>query len=338
MSLFALQTNLYITNLCNRQCENCYYPHNDSPMTYQMANEIAAWIATMCIDENVKEYHAHFLGGEPLLNQGVMSFLIDKLETYLPNYTEGSYYGKYVVFTNGDFLSPHNLEKLKGQKAMIMLNPTSDSLQVVEEKMNLIKAFLGGVSLAVVADETNLRRLPDLAKLAVGHRGHIRINRLYHGGTMPGYVEEYRKQMHRVFDILLAAKKPMWPNFIMESSYVTWDSPKNPNACGRWFLAFDPDGSIRSCNADMDTKMGHIRTHHSMKDFIFTHRWSAKNLPECQDCPYITHCQGGCPYTRKLAYGTYDKRTPFCKAFKELFPRLYELKERWVEYNGRTPR
>jgi len=304
-------------------------------MPYQMAEKIALWIGSLCETEKVKEYKCHILGGEPLENSNVVYYLLDKLNENLPEGTHGVPEGKYVVFTNGELLTMEILKNLKLRKVKIMLNPTTNSLDWVKSRMELIKSVCGGVSLAIVADKVNIVRLPDLAKLAVEMDGHIRINRLYDGGVNEWYVDAFKKQMHKVFDILLTAENPMWPNFIMESTYTTWDSPKNPNACGRWLLVIDPDGSIRSCNADMDTKVGHIHTHHRMADFKFTHRWSAKNLPECQGCEWVTWCQGGCPYTRKLTFGTYDKKTAFCGAYKELFPRLMELTKRWKTKNGK---
>jgi radical SAM protein with 4Fe4S-binding SPASM domain len=195
---------------------------------------------------------------------------------------------------------------------------------------------MGGISLAVVADEINLPRLAELTKLAIKYDGHIRINRLYHGGRIPGYVNRFGQAMHTVFDELLAAPKAMWPNFILESTYPLWEGPQNCHACGRWFLVFDPDGTIRSCNADMSTKIGSIYTHYKMADFKFTHRWSSKNLSECQDCEWANGgwCQGGCPFSRKLTWGTYGKATPFCKVYKELFPRLKELTDKWKQQRG----
>lgn len=304
-------------------------------MTKSTADTLVAWISALCRHENVGEYRAHFLGGEPFTSIDKVIYIIEQLEKALPPMVHGAKEGKYVIFTNGDYLSKKVLQRLKALHVKIMLNPTYDPIGVVEKKIKTIKGIMGGCSLAICLDYKNMKNLSSLVRLATRHNCHTRINRLYNGGSIPGYVDDYLLVMERALDIILKAKEPMWPNFIMESTYVTWDSPKNPNACGRWFLAFDANGNIRSCNADMDTTMGSIFTvEPRIGGLQFTHRWSAKNLPECQGCEFITHCQGGCPYTRKLAYGTYDKRSPFCKAFKQLFPKLYKIRDRWQEEHG----
>lgn len=324
----ALQLNIYVNSDCTRQCPDCYYPKK-SKMSLDMAFRIAAWALKFCENEQVKLFKMHILGGEPLLNLVPVFTLVELLKA-LPAHPDG----KYVIFTNGDLLTEDILRQFKKLRIMILLNPTNNSFDEINRRMRLIKSICGGVSLAVVADGVNLQRLPDLVRLAVEYKGHIRINRLYSGGTIPGYVEKFGKQMHKVFDVLLAADKPMWPNFILESTYPLWEGPKNCHACGRWLLVINPDGTIRSCNADLSTICGHITTHSLMQDFNFMHRWSSKNIPECQGCEFALGglCQGGCPFTRKLTYGTYDQRTPFCSVYKELFPRLLKLADKWKKF------
>jgi len=335
--MYALHTNVYVTKKCNRYCPNCYYWRNLEDMSFDMAERVGKWIADMYKREEVIENRVHILGGEPTLNINSTFALIDTIEKYKPSHTVSPQEGTYVLFTNGDFVLSY-LSELRKRKVKVLLNPTTSSLSTIEKRCLEIKEVCGGCSLAIVLDELNMSRLPKLTELAVTHHFHMRVNRLYHGGTIPGYVEEYRTQMRKMFNILLASDWVMWPNFIMESTYPTWSSPKNPNACGRWFIAIDPDGTVRTCNADPDTTVGSIDTIMRMSDVKFSHRWSAKNLPECQECEWITWCQGGCPFTRKLTYGTYDKRSPFCSVFKELFPMLMELKEKWEQSHEKDKR
>lgn len=306
-------------------------------MSPSLAIKVGKWIAELCRLDEVKVTRLHFLGGEPTLSIDRVFAVLDTFETHKPSYTspagtkgnEG-----YVLFTNGDFLvtSTAMMNWLKERNVMIKMNPTTESLVTVERRIQDIKKVFGGAGLAVVLDDLNIERLPELTELAVKYKVHMRINRLYEGGIVLGYVDRYKQQMHKMFDILLASDWVMWPNFLVESTYVTWKGSKNPYPCGKCLVVIAANGSIRSCNADQDTTMGHIDTHTRLSDFGFKCRWSAKYLSECQGCKWITWCQGGCPYTRKITYGHYDKRTIFCEAFKELFPRLFELKDRWEYY------
>ena len=319
-----LHINVYVTHDCNRSCAFCYYPRSVTPMDTGLAIDVGNWIHNLVTIENVKFLRVHFLGGETFKNLNAIKILTTMLMGI-----QGPPEGKYVVFSNGDYFKDDTLKDLKRRKVRILLNPTDDPINVVEEKILKVKNMMGGCSLAICLDNINLERLPELTKLALKHHCHMRVNRLYSGGIIPGYVDLFEAKMSIMFDILIASEWTMWPNMIMETTTPLWEGEKNPNFCGKYFLVIDPDGSIRSCNADIETKIGHITTHSKLSDFKFTHRWSAKNLPECKGCEWINVCQGGCPLTRKLTHGTYEKRTPFCRAFKVLFPKLEELKNKW---------
>jgi len=332
----ALQVHIYVSSWCDKGCPECYYPKDLGFMGPSTSGAVILWLCNLLKTENVKMLKVLFLGGEPLTKTGMILQMIDGINFYKPELTKPHPDGEFLIFTNGDRLNPLILDEFKKRKVRVVLNPCHDPIEKIESKINLNKAYMGGCSLAIALDEFNLARLPELTELAIRQKSHIRTNRLYHGGVIPGYIEKYKESMTKMFRLLLLSDWVMWPNFIMESTYPTWEGPKNPNACGRWLLIVDPDGGIRSCNADMETKIGSIYTHKKMADFEFSHRWSAKTLPECQGCEWITWCQGGCPYTRKLTYGTYEKRSPFCEPFKELFPLLFELKSRWKSRSKMT--
>jgi len=326
--LEALMAFVYVSNDCHRHCEDCYWNNPTPRMTEEMALKSSRWIAETCREQEVKKLRILFLGGEPLNNEKIIFQFIDDLENHLPKFTESHQDGKYILFTNGDLLTEDILSNLKSRKVFICVNPTYDSLEEVEKKILRVKRACGGCSLAISLNTLNMQRLPELTELAVRHNCKLRVNRLYHGGNIPGYIDEYTKQMSKMFEILLVAPTPVYPNWIMESTYPTWEGPKNCYSCGKWLAIIDTDGGIRSCNPDPTTVIGHIGTHR-WNDLVFLQRWTSKNLPECQGCEWVVWCQGGCPYTRKLTWGTYEKASPFCSAFKELFPRLTKLKERW---------
>jgi len=324
----ALHCIINTTSVCTQHCPNCYYTGN-GVMDEGMVRSVASWIRGVCKGQGVKEAKIQFLGGEPLTNLPILLSLMEALDD-LPGHPDG----KFITYTNGSLLTESVMGDLKAYHTKVMLNPTHNNLVWVLEKASTIKRMMGGVSLSVVADATNLPRLAALTAIMCRLKGAIRINRLYDGASIPGYIDEYKKQMHRVFDIVLESDYVMYPNFILESTYPLWPDDRNPHSCGRWLVIIDPNGNIRSCNPDMSTVVGNVHTT-AWEDIKFHQRWSAKGLPECQGCEWSVGgwCQGGCPYTRKLTFGSYGHKTPFCEAFKELFPRLKELKDKWIACN-----
>lgn len=337
----SLMVLFFMSNKCNRQCDCCYARLSGEIMSEQVTKDAGNWVSDTCESKGVEHLHIHLAGGEPTTNVENVFLLQDVLNERLPQHQMKIFFQwnekskTFHYMTNGDLFTDEMLREFKHRKIGIKLNPCDDSLKLVEDKVIKIKEICGGVTLAIALDDLNMARLPELTKLAVKYKAHLRINRLYDGGNIPGYVEEFRKQMSKMFDILLAAEWTMWPNWIMESTFPTWKGKCNPYSCGKWWGVIDVDGTVRGCNPDYDTKVGSIYTH-KWDDLKFPQRWSAKNIPECQGCEWITICQGGCPYTRKLTYGTYDHKSPFCSAFKHLFPKVMLLKDKWEKNYART--
>jgi radical SAM protein with 4Fe4S-binding SPASM domain len=331
----ALMIFQYINNNCNRSCDHCYWNSEKSSTTPKIVEDTVVWIKNICKEENVQNLKIVFLGGEPLIEVDKLYYYMDLIKQYLPQYKLSDHSmvagcSGFTVNTNGDFLTDSILEEFKKRNASINLNPTDLSLYELESRILKIKGELKHVDLTVALNELNLKRLPDIIKLAVKHYCHVRTSRLYDGGNIPGYVEEYKKQLLLACDILLEADKPMFPGWFIEDVYPLTNSRRN-FSCGKWLAVLDSDGAIRSCNVDSNSEIGSIYTHKHWSDLKFLQCRSA-NLVECQGCKWALLCQGGCPHTRKLTYGTYDRKSPFCEAFKELFPKLMQLTEKWRKY------
>ncbi len=298
-------------------------------MTLQMANDVGSWLASLYKKEEAKSYRISFLGGEPSINLDAVCTITDKLDLMYQNPIRKD----YLLFTNGDFLTLPALYRIKRRKLRVMFNPTMAPLDEIERKITMFKKYLGGCWMSIVLDECNIERIEEIVKLALKYHCHTRISRLYNGGIDLDYVQKYKEVMHKVFDLLLDSDWVMHYNQLIDSFYLGAKN-KNPYSCGKFYMTIDPDGSIRSCSGDYSTKIGHITTHHKLSDLRFIQRWTAKDAPECQECEYVSFCQAGCPLVKKLAYGTYQGKSPFCGALKELLPRLIQLKNKWEEQHG----
>jgi len=326
-----MQINIFVTEECNRMCEGCYYPHSQTKMTPEATESVAIWVNNLIEKEGVKNLDLRFLGGETLLNLESVLKITDYVIEHKP---ESMSFSSLLLFTNGDPLFEDKnkgediLRELKKRTIKVLLNPTYDSLERVEQKVKFIKLICGGCSLAVVLDELNMDRLLDLVEIALSNDAHIRIARLYQGPSTPGYVERYTEQVPKALDKILEADRPMSPDFIIDSICPSWKGVKNPYLCGKRFVVIDPDGTCRSCSGDMTSIIGSIQTCSKLSDFKFPYRHSAKNISECQSCKWVTWCQGGCPFVSKLTYGRHTK-SPMCSALKILFPKLMKITERW---------
>lgn len=331
MDLFRV--NIINTYECNKFCEGCYIPRTGDRMDSTLARIAAAWVTKTVEEKIAKRTVVHFFGGETLLNLEPVFVVFDYLLDHCPPFDASS----TLLFTNGDFLTRKILGELKKRHIKLLLNPTDSALDVVEQRMEFIEKFCGGVSLSVALTKLNMDRLLDLVRLAIKHNAHIRLSRLYEKSIDPLYIKEYAYRMEEALKLLLLSKTPMWPNFIVDSYYPTWKGDKNPYLCGKSLVVIDPDGTLRSCNPDFHAKLGHLSENPKFSDFKFPQRMSAKRYSECQECEWVVWCQGGCPYSSKVVHGEYGKgKTPFCSAVKRLFPLLMALTQKWEEHERKN--
>lgn len=341
MSIDSLvHVNIYVNNICEKGCKLCYYPKGSVEISKDRAFDIAKWIIE---DQIVPEnYMIHFLGGESLNSFDRILDIVDYAIAHKPNSSSWIFEKPASIFTNGDLLTEITLKEVKKRNIAIILNPTYDTMDDIRKKVELVKSVCGGCSFSIVMDDMNMSRIEDLTKLALDYDCNIRTNRLYDGGRREGYVEAYKQSCLKMLNILLESEKVMRPTLLIENTAPIYTYvARYGKGLISYFVAIDPDGNIRNCSADIDTVVGNIYTH-SLTDLksVCSHDnpgcyyWHTNNIPECQSCEWEWICHGGCPYTRKLAYGSYDIKSPFCSAFKELFPLLMKMVERWVDKTG----
>lgn len=338
---------------CTKRCPNCYVSHDSfKPLSLEMAEKVGTWLTDVFRDWKIPYVWMNFLGGETLLNIKAVAKVMDIIKQRTPKIIIP---WSARVYTNGDLLTPEIFQWFRDTKMSIGFNPTYDSLEEVERKMKLIKDNKIFKILAVPLDDLNLERLPELTKLCLKYQFLMKTNRLYEGGNIPGYVDKYKEAMKKMFKILLEADHVMSPNFIVDTvpiissilqppDYYEFyrkrgghSAPKTDKVfrmgCGHWTYMIGTDGTIYSCNPDKSTVIGSIFTHFKENDFDFSfNRHEA--LPECMDCEWVEYCNSGCPYTRKVTYGTYEKRTPLCSALKEIWPLVIELADKFKRVNG----
>ena len=328
--MYALHLNIYVTDICNRKCSYCYNPYNNmGNMEMSVAKDIGNWVGKATHDARVKNFRCHFLGGEPFINLNSVFTIIEIIDN---NYNiPASSDGKYVIFTNGDYLTDQNLRELKNRKVLIYLHCLEDlPINELEKRILLVKNIHHGCALSIVIDESPLDRFREIIKLAIKHKCHPRMNALYK--VNPEYVSEYKKiyreKIRLALDLIYNSDFVVYPNFLQSDLYITWDKiGVNPHFCGKCFYVIDSVGKIRTCTIPDDSN----RTEYSVyncttwKDINFVHKHKVDN-DDCYSCKWVTWCQGGCPVRRKIAK---VEKTYLCDIYKETFPIMFELKNRW---------
>jgi len=311
-------------------------------MSEQIAMDVGNWVGNFATVERVKNFRLHFLGGEPFLNLEAVHTIIDTIDN---NYSiPSSPDGRYVVFTNGDFLTKENLTALKNKGVLIYLHCLNDiSLAELEWRINLVRDICHGCAVSIVIDDSPIDRFLEIIKLAIKYRCHPRLSALYlFRPTKPykrdwevytklpdNYISIYRDKVVSALRLILDSGIAIYPNFIQSDIYITWDKIGiNPHFCGRCFYVIDSVGNIRSCSM-LHTEIGSIYEHRKASDLSFIQKHVA--IEDCRDCEWVTWCQSGCPARR-----TANEKIYLCDVYKKTFPMMMELKDRWLHRNKKV--
>ncbi len=155
--------------------------------------------------------------------------------------------------------------------------------------------------------------------------------------------EEYGQFLCDVFDLWYNGGNPTMSMRYFDNVLQTYAN-QVPDICTMQshcpqFLVLESNGDIFACDFYMDQnwKMGNILEMH-LAEVFRTERYQGfstmkPSLPlSCQTCPWLKHCQGGCPRNRTWDPSQSDTADYFCESFKQFFPyadeRLKKLAQR----------
>jgi len=319
----------YITAKCNRHCEYCYYRSNIPDLL--PVSDFVQWLQNWILQYQFERVRIAFLGGEPLLAK-------DKIYEFFSRWKEinrsfPDHVINCVFFTNGDYLGEDVLRKLKqykdeGWKIQFFIHPAEDDLREVQRKVDQVKRHYQRAGLAVALSEYNLQRIDDIITFALkNERIQLHLLLLYEGGQNPDYVRLAEERVPHAIKKIVDSGVIWNPNLLLETMFIT-DGPffESPYACGHSLIAVDPDGTIRSCGSDVESKIGKDIYTVELRDIQQHQKWELSSV--CKDCLYRYWCYSGCPLKRKLAN---MEKTPYCKVVQQSMPYLLQLGMRYRE-------
>jgi radical SAM protein with 4Fe4S-binding SPASM domain len=176
------------------------------------------------------------------------------------------------------------------------------------------------VSILSVLMNLNYDKLGELAKLAGSFGCNLRVNvfqPVRNRDYMPAY-DQYWEAFHILFDhaALISCTEPLVNTF---SGLNTLDG----SPCGCKSIRITPLKEVLPCVYWPGEKVS-LAELVNLKESVFDspHFVESRRIPvECQPCPYVTNCRGGCR-SRALLLGEADSPDTFCPLRRERFEQL----------------
>lgn len=316
---------------CNFDCVYCYEDKNNECMSSKTQNQVLTFLYSLLTDNHISELNICWYGGEPLLHIDIIKKLSAEIIAFC-NEREIKYHAS--IITNGYFVDDKAINVFK-QCAIRVAQVTIDgtkkihdirrklisgkgTYEKVENAIFLLAENDINVSVRVNLDKSNIHEYKDVYDIFAEKRN---IN------CYPAIVTvEENQSLNQRSLCYTHAELDEFYNEIFKDIYVDgkrkldlsiWPSINNCAAEHAYSYLVAPDGHLYKCLNDIcDSKfaIGHVSE--GIYGAVVTAKYLGRDPftePECERCPYIPVCYGGCVYEYK------KHNTHACKAVKFMY-------------------
>ena len=149
---------------------------------------------------------------------------------------------------------------------------------------------------------------------------------------MPSVVEVQDKVIRKLKKCLKLILK-CYKNGIFDNSFNVDDISFNNSTCrncgvGDNIIAIGSNGDVALCGMDLCRPISNIYKDNDLISKINAcevSKFNINKVNECKSCIWKHVCNNGCPILNYNIFGDFNKKSCYCKIYKEIIPLLYEI-------------
>lgn len=342
---------LHVTDRCNLRCLYCYLPHKHLDMSLKIGYASIDATFRSALTHNYQRVKFKYAGGEPLLRPSFVFQLHQYAQVIAEQYDlelDG------VVLSNGTLLTKEIIRKLKtlGLRLMISIDNLGGESQS-KKTLSIQRPFLDGTdsandaikaielaldcglvpNVSITVSGRNIENLPTLLSWLLARDLPFNFNFCReHTGDSRGLGLEEKKiieGMRSAYRIIEAnlPRRSLLASLIDRADLSS--AHLRPCSVGCSYLVFDPFGWISKCQMQISdfvtncSAIDPLKTIQEDKNGI--QNLSVEEKEDCRVCEWKYFCGGGCPLESYRSGGRYDKASPNCNIYKDLYPEVMRL-------------
>lgn len=349
----GMSTWLHIANCCNLRCPYCYIANKGKGF-------MSLSVAKSYLDklEQTVRYHQldlitiRLAGGEPTLHKKMIRFLAEETQK---RFIKKGIRVQLILLTNGTLIDleliklihDHSMRvcfSLDGlgewhNKTRFFKNGMGSFDQVIKNLNLCLNNNIQPTILTTITDK-NVLGVPALSRFLIDKNLSFRYG-LYRdniGGykACESFIRKVSEVLNDCYDYYINAIRNHRTKTRHQFCEIHLDRKAHLRSCNIGYsgVTVDHTGKVFLCQARMDKKpIGNIKD----KTTLLQMAWSQNTFPElcmkdvfdyedCNHCQWSLICAGGCPVTNFGAHGSAVSSSPYCKLFKQMIPRLIEIK------------
>lgn len=328
---------LHITNACNLRCAYCYVTKSNEKMDARTGIAAVDAIFRSAQAHGFRAVKLKYAGGEPTLNFS----LVLKLHAHARQLADSSGLElREVLLSNGVVLTDAMLDTLRDAQIRLMLS--LDGIGAVNDTQRrsvdgrgsyariaqtIDRAQARGIipHLSITVTTQNVHHLAETVAFALerdlpfnlnfARDQHVSSTALIRGVHAAFTVIEANLPRHSLLGMLDRAR------FDQPHAY--------PCGVGQTYVVIDHRGRVARCQMNLTRAVGDV-WHDDPLTVVQNARGDFANVPveqkeKCRDCTWKYWCAGGCPLLAARSAGRSNAPSPYCEAYKVLYPELVRL-------------
>ncbi|MCX7838316.1 MAG: SPASM domain-containing protein [Anaerolineae bacterium] len=328
---------LHITNACNLRCAYCYVDKTNEAMDERTGIAAVDAIFHSAQAHGFRAVKLKYAGGEPSLNFA----LVMKLHAHARHLADSSGLElREVILSNGVALTDAMLDAIRDARIRLMLSldgigATNDAQRASADGRGsyarivhtIDRALARGITphLSITVTARNANHLAETVAFALERELPFNLNfvrgsgvsnaTLIRGVRAALAVIENNLPKHSLLGVLDLARL---------------DQP-HAYTCGvgHSYVVIDHRGRIARCHTNLARTVGDVR-HDDPLLAIQSARGDFENVSVeqkdgCRECTWRYWCAGGCPLLSLKTTGQSNAPSPYCEAYKALYPELVRL-------------
>ncbi len=338
---------LHVTNQCNLRCDYCYLRKNDGALDLDTGRRAIDAVFRSATRHHLGRVKLKYAGGEASLNAKTLLSLHDYAAEQACRLNISL---NAVLLSNGVALSQSLIRALRGRgiQVMISLDGVGSAHDAQRKFPNGHGSFVAvartldrlqvqGVTpfISLTVSARNLDGLPDAVAYLLerdlpfglyfyrenecsGHRHDLRFEE-----------ERLIQAMDSAFDVIEAnlPRRSLLGSMVDLASFVA--PHRRTCGVGQNYLVIDQRGMVSKCQMEVERPVTSIAAEDPL-GVVQTDQIGLQNPPvdekeDCRDCIWRYGCTGGCPLATYRATGRYDVKSPNCRIYQALYPRVLRL-------------
>lgn len=336
----------HVTQACNLRCKHCYF-YSGAPLHDELSDE--EWMDLTGKLENLGTQSLIISGGEPLLRKNLLFQMIKEARKQHVEKITLSTNGALLAKEDSEFFKKYDIDvgvSLDGTKA-----ETHDFIRgkgSFEKAINAIRTLTRtgvNTTIGMALMGYNIEEAEEMVhlgkKLGVSGVHFIQVR-------VMGRAKNYADVVYvSPKDVVLALKetwrtsRELGVRTTVEQMWSTVKHLSRRNLCaaGRGMLSIAANGDVYPCDAfhgEESMKVGNVRemdlekwkNSSVLKPF---QNLTVTTIEGCKDCELKFICGGSCMADIYFAHGTFNKQSPLCSMFKEIYWHILDelAREMW---------